>query len=98
MAGFIVKPIQNEIFRYHVNSRTPGVAPYFVDLECYDWNGKCDCWPFRKTFEKKLRLGYDPCPGLQCWHIRACLFHFMRTYGPRMAEVYYGKLSRGHDQ
>lgn len=43
---------------------------YYVDLEHYGGNGKCDCMDFRCRLEPFLDVTFKPTRKLECKHIR----------------------------
>jgi len=67
-----VTPINGELLRFHVRSRTDSRVSYVVDLGAFDFNGRCDCDDYVKGRKamKLLRAGAEPSDSLRCWHLR----------------------------
>jgi hypothetical protein len=73
-----VKPVEGEIMRYHVKSRS-GPDAHLVDLVEYGFNGQCDCENFRYRCEPKLQQGTPLDGRFRCHHIKQALAHFTAT-------------------
>lgn len=48
------------MLRFQVPSRRKGVLPYLVELDAYDFNGRCVCKDFTIHCEPILRRGITP--------------------------------------
>lgn len=70
-----VSPIKGEPLRFFVASRSDANARHLVDLDEFDGNGQCDCWPFSKMRKLLERHGAFPAENLQCWHIKRVLLY-----------------------
>lgn len=62
--------IAGEHFRFHVSSVSEPDYPHLVDLEPFNWNGRCDCTGFRVHHLKKLEAAGWQCLDRRCKHIR----------------------------
>ncbi len=76
---------QQSDFVFLVQSYTRGNTWYVVDLEAFDWNGKCDCPKFAFNFEKHLKAGAAPAPRWQCKHLDDVSFYFRVQILPKLA-------------
>ena len=65
-----VMPIDGELLRFHVRSRTDSRVTYMIDLSSFDGNGVCSCDDFQFRKQPRLRAGAEPSDSLRCWHLR----------------------------
>lgn len=80
-----VQPIEGELFRFYVDSRSRPDAPHLVDLESYKWGGQCDCEAFKFKHEPALSRGADGSDLLRCSHIKAARSYFLDEILPKIA-------------
>lgn len=82
----IVKPIEGELWRFHVQSRREPDRFYLVDLTDYDGNGQCAC----ENFQIRLRPDIENAnvTPLRCHHIDAARKHFMEEAGELLLDSF----------
>lgn len=84
-----VQPIQGEMFRFYVDSKSRPNEPHLVDLESYHWGGQCSCEAFKFKHEPALsRLTPKAIPDdtYRCSHLKAARSYFLDEILPRIAE------------
>ena len=80
-----VSPIEGELFRFHVRSRTRGIQ-HLVDLEEYEWNGACSCEHFTLRFRRQLEDGAAPGNSRRCDHIKRARDYALEELLPLVAK------------
>lgn len=79
-----VTPIEFEQTRFRVSSES-GEEDYLVDVEEYNFNGRCDCLGFRSHFLRRLESAQEyrtkVKTPLRCKHIRHALLEYLRLGG-----------------
>ena len=95
-----VFPIEGELGRYRVRSRSNPVTTHLVDLMCYphrkvegDFNGQCTCLHFETRLKPKLESGAFPSAALKCWHIVMAERMWRRETLASAARVAAGKVT-----
>ena len=84
-----VQPIEGELFRFHVDSRSHPEFPHLVDLESYHWGGQCDCEAFKFRHEptlSRMTPGATRGDELRCSHIKAARSYFLDDLLPKIAD------------
>tara|TARA_R110002167_G_scaffold138708_1_gene326007 strand:- start:138 stop:398 length:261 start_codon:yes stop_codon:yes gene_type:complete len=70
-------------------------TPHFVDLLSLqrgeEFNGRCDCWKFVKTFLPRFEDKMPISSLTRCEHIRACRDAFTTKAIGEVAEMWKGK-------
>src|SRR5205814_7835687 len=66
----VVTPLEREMLRFRVASRSESGTAYIVDLAAFGCNGRCECDDFKFRKEPKLWAGAHPSDALRCRHIR----------------------------
>jgi hypothetical protein len=90
-APLSVELIEGEMFRAFVGSRSTAGKKHLVDLEEWNWNGKCDCINFECRLQPKVKRGVTPCDGLRCSHIRRFRSYFLDEMLPKLAKALKAK-------
>ena len=67
---------EHDLLVYYVDSRTPGEAPWRVDLQRFNGAGFCDCPDFKYRKAKYLLRRAMPSESLECYHIKAAKRYF----------------------
>ena len=64
-----VEPIEGELLRFHVQSRSNPSRKYLVDLENFHFNGQCGCEHFAFNLGPRLSAGAPAGNRYRCAHI-----------------------------
>jgi hypothetical protein len=84
----VVTPIEGEVMRLLVRSRTTPGLRYLVDLESYDLNGECGCDHFAFKLRQELEQSPRPRPmdRTRCWHILQARRWILDKFLAKLAE------------
>ncbi len=83
----VVTPLDGELVRFHVGSRSRAGAFYLVDLEENNWLGKCSCINFEMVGQPKYNRGYPPSDSLRCSHIKRARCYVLDEVLPKLVKA-----------
>jgi hypothetical protein len=81
------EPLDGEMFRFHVWSRSRPDIAHLVDIEAFGFNGRCSCERFTFAYQASLEAGQLACEAFRCPHIKRARSYFLDQFLPKIASA-----------